>query len=354
MTTGFIIGAGGDLDGYRPPLLQSFWSDHILNRVDMLRADTFSWQPGTVYSAVYEELVSEYDNVNSVEETEGGITFKRTPNGYKIADSTQETAILTKYNTDGIAWIYILDKGNIQFKLPRTSYSFVGLRDSVGGYVAESLPNITGKIHTILGGTNATSQGALSVDNNTSASLGGTSGKYKYDLMFDASRSSSTYQDNAPVQQRATQMYLYFYVGDYTQTAVEQTAGLNSELFNGKVDLNFNNMNPSQTVKSTIVEWGMPDYTAGIDVGAYNSSSNQFTAPCAGIIYFFASVPSGGRPQIYINNVMFSDLAVGGSSVSLNTGIQIVLGKGDKYYATQSTLGYTLGANKFYPLKGVN
>ena len=30
--------------------------------------------------------------------------------------------------------------------------------------------------------------------------------------LFDASRSSSTYQDNAPVQQKAVQMYLEFYL----------------------------------------------------------------------------------------------------------------------------------------------
>ena len=32
-------------------------------------------------------------------------------------------------------------------------------------------------------------------------------------------------------------MYLYFYVGEFTQTAIEQTAGLNAELFNGKADV---------------------------------------------------------------------------------------------------------------------
>ena len=35
--------------------------------------------------------------------------------------------------------------------------------------------------------------------------------------------------------------YLYFYVGAFTQTAIENTAGLNTELFNGKADLNLLN-----------------------------------------------------------------------------------------------------------------
>lgn len=101
-----------------------------------------------------------------------------------------------------------------------------------------------------------------------------------------------------------------------------------------------------------------PDYTAGIDVSGYTTSSNQFTAPSAGIIYFFAGMGggTGARPKIYINDVLFSDLyAVGSTSTfSVNNGEQFVLGKGDKYYATFVVTGYATGANMFYPLKGVN
>lgn len=34
-----------------------------------------------------------------------------------------------------------------------------------------------------------------------------------------------------------------------------------SEALNDKVDLDFNNMNPSSTSKNTIVGWGLPDYS---------------------------------------------------------------------------------------------
>lgn len=101
-----------------------------------------------------------------------------------------------------------------------------------------------------------------------------------------------------------------------------------------------------------------PDYTAGVDVRGYTTSSNQFTAPSAGIIYVFAGLGggTGNRPQIYINNVMISDLyAVGSTSTfSVNNGEQFALGKGDKYYATYVEPTWCPGANKFYPLKGVN
>lgn len=101
-----------------------------------------------------------------------------------------------------------------------------------------------------------------------------------------------------------------------------------------------------------------PDYTAGVDVRGYTTSTNQFTAPSAGIIYVFAGLGggTGNRPQIYINDVMISDLyAVGSTSTfSVNNGEQFTLGKGDKYYATYVEPTWCPGANKFYPLKGVN
>ena len=50
---------------YTPPLLSFTWSDHILNQVSWLRADTFSWQDGSVYSAVYNHLASEVNPVTA-------------------------------------------------------------------------------------------------------------------------------------------------------------------------------------------------------------------------------------------------------------------------------------------------
>ncbi|MBS7401776.1 MAG: hypothetical protein KIG16_04650, partial [Eubacteriales bacterium] len=51
----------------------------------------------------------------------------------------------------------------------------------------------------------------------------------------NASQSNSIYGASDTVQPPATQMYLYFYVGNFEQSAIEQTAGLNAEMFN---DLN--------------------------------------------------------------------------------------------------------------------
>ena len=129
--------------------------------------------------------------------------------------------------------------------MPRTKWGFVGLRNNVGEYVAESLPNINGSVNSITQGNESlpTSNGALKItDNGTAWQTGSTKYMKKAILTIDASLSSSSYKNNAPVQQRATQMYLYFYVGNFTREAIEETAGLNSELFNNKADRDLSNV----------------------------------------------------------------------------------------------------------------
>lgn len=358
-----VLNLGGA--GWTPSLLQPFWSDHELDRMDMLRADTFSWQSGTTYSAVYnlllealgikvqmycwsqadgsnwfwtlsetpqagdrlygwgdEYVTCDVGTVNNVVDNNtiylttvlnpndgsvvtfdtnftrnsskdkqsytchferfNGITvyINQRPNGLKIAMPNQEQAILNLYNTTGVAWYYILDKANHRFKLPRTKYGFVGLRDSVGWYVSESLPNIKGSIENsaVSSGQTGAFASSKSYSSTPIATTSSSSTVKRGYIDFNASNSSSTYQDDAPVQQRATQMYLYFYAGEYTQTAIEQTAGLNAELFNGKVDLNASNLNAQG--RSYVSGLGMPSSKyINLTLGA---SGSTYTAPANG------------------------------------------------------------------------
>lgn len=186
------------------------------------------------------------------------ISYKRTPKEYQIVDATQEQTILDLYNSTGVAWYYILDTENTRFKLPRSMYGFVGIRTQVGKYVPESLPNITGNIGRPSDWNSAVATGAFySLGKARAVDSEGQAALWDY-VAMDASRSSSAYQDNAPVQQRATQMYLYFYVGQFNQSATEQTAGLNSELFNDKLDRDFSN-------KPSNIQYVVETYSNGTD-----------------------------------------------------------------------------------------
>ena len=232
------------------------WFDYELNDMAWLRADTFSWQDGTVYSNAYNHLVDDIDGKTATTETVGSytISYYLADDGHKI--TTDEATVLNIYNQSGAAWYYVLDTTNQRFKLPRTKWGFVGLRDVVGKYVSAGLPNITGSVlQNITKGTDAATgcftqahtkgvyySGATFSENDTLTALN------RGNLTFRASSSNAIYGNGTTVQPPATQMYLYFYVGQFTQSATEQTAGLNSELFNGKVDLNFSNVNNASNV----------------------------------------------------------------------------------------------------------
>ena len=220
-------------------LFDSKYSDHELNNLSWLKSEG-QWNSKAVYPTAYDELLTEYNNSASTTETEGSITFKRTPKGYKIALANQETAIDTKYATHGIAWYYILDTTNEKFKLPRTKFGFEGLRTSVGDDIAESLPNIKGGVKNDVGeGIYGAYTGAISLIAKRDNPIwqGATSVDRQRDWDFNASRSSSTYKDGAPVQERATQMYLYFYVGETVQNANLIDAGRIGEQLATKTDM---------------------------------------------------------------------------------------------------------------------
>lgn len=178
------------------------------------------------------------------------ITYYLASDGHKIILPDMETTALNIYSESGIAWYYVLDTTNTRFKLPRTKYGFVGYRDVLGKYVAPELPNITGdngNYRIISSNTSTdptgTGNGAFKYTSVGSSKVGGSGTNY-YSVSFeiDASDSDSTYKNGGKVQQAATQMYLYFYVGEFSQSATEQTAGLNASLFNGKADVDLGNI----------------------------------------------------------------------------------------------------------------
>lgn len=342
--------------GYQPTLFTYQFSDVIKNDIQWLRGDTFSWQSGDVYVAAYDKLVEEY-NAGGTEKTEQGVTFIETANGFRIALASQEANIVNAYDTYGIAWFYILDTSNNRFKLPRTKWGFVGIRDNVGKMVEAELPNIKSANKTGIGGRTSFSVGSdispfVSIgDNSAGHGSGGNAYAGPY-FGFDASKNNPIYKDGATVQPPATQMYLYFYVGGYAQSAAQQTAGLNAELFNAKADLDLNNAQPGQTFKDTAMGWGMPDYSAGIDISAYNSINNQFTAPCVGEVRGVVETYNGNG--LFVNNIC---VARGNNNdTTARTQLIATVGKGDTIWIQNGTV---LGPSDsrigqtFYPMKGV-
>lgn len=307
-----VLGSGDlKLSTYHPPILSCMWSDHLINDIRWLRADTFSWQSGDVYKTVYDKLVEEYNNGTAY-----GVNIPRrkTPSDFQIAMPDQETNILNWFNTNGVCWVYILDTVNKRFKLPRTTWGFKGLRDTVGNEVAESLPNIKGTITDVRMADSITTTGAFNKTTGAGTNSS-TASNRTYALDFDASAYSSTYKDGAPVQERGTQMYLYFYVGEYAQTAIEQTAGITSEQLNAKVDINSS--------------FGFPTnrHTA-LTLGA---SGSTYTAPANGWFLFTRLSLQGQSSMIRLvnNTTGVCDYVTSPSTGTATAGVSIPARKGD-------------------------
>lgn len=194
--------------------------------------------PGT--TGLVREAGEGFISSNIETETVDGITitFYRADDGHKICLADQEANVQALYDATGIAWYYILDIENKQFKLPRTKWGFTGLRDSVGAYVGAGLPNIYGSFSNttwLFNGQGASGAfTAAAFSNYAQGTVGSSTGS---EVAFSASRSSSVYGNSNTVQPPATQMYLYFYVGNFEREAIEQTAGITSEQLNNKADV---------------------------------------------------------------------------------------------------------------------
>lgn len=329
----------------------------------------YCWRSGTTnrYTASETPSVGDYAHTTSdgglgiringigsslpVPETEtiSGITisFYTANNGRKICLADQESNVAAIYAATGVAWYYIIDTTNQRFKLPRTEFAETGLRDTVGKYVEAGSPNITGSGYDSIAVGDAstftdTASGAFycgNAKNARRARYDGSATENACAISFDASRSNSIYGNSDTVQPPATQMYLYFYVGGYTQSAVENTAGLNTSLFNNKADLDLANVNAAG--KSTAAAWGIPDYSSGI---AYNSS---FTAPSNGYCLGSGNVAAWGTLQLLVNGYVADAEHNNTATANALRHVRGFVKKGDVV-----NLGPTFGEITFFPLIG--
>ena len=335
---------------YRPSILSFEWSDHLKNDIQWLRADTFSWQSGAVYSAAYQHLVDDINGLSLQTETVGGvsISFYRAPDGHKICPASQESKVSSIYSATGVSWYFVLDTTNQRFKLPRTKFGFTGTRGSVGSYVSAGLPNASGALNNMVFDSNQYSAtGMFKINSAVTGPLetGSSVGREIIARVSSSlSDSNSIYGNSTTVQPPATQMYLYFYVGDYAQTALEQTAGITSEEMDEKVDLDLDNINPSSTAKETIVGWGIPDYSAGISI------SLPYTAVKKGVVSVGAHKGNTGTNYLYINDNKVSGNYNSTSSFFTCLSGEYIVDSGD---IISSDSAWVFDVLIFYPMKGV-
>lgn len=204
-------------------------------------------------------------------ETIGGTTieFITTADGHKICPASQHDNVLSAFNLTGDAWYYILDTTNQRFKLPRRrsrkliragTINGVWYRLYADGWVEQGgvvtntaettniqLPiTMSGTSYTALAdlnygntGWSATVNVAVLIKTTTSITIQNwynssyNTGPIGWEVAGFSAIDISKFQGN--------EKYMYFYVGNFTQTALQNTAGINTELFNEKLDQDFSN-----------------------------------------------------------------------------------------------------------------
>lgn len=310
--------AKNEAPAYLPCLLEFKWSDHILNNVSWLRADTFSWQSGEIYEGVYDHLVADIEGKTLQSETIEDITisYYLADDKHKICPASEESKLASLYDTTGVAWYYIIDTTNQRFKLPRTKYGVTGLRDTVGNYVPETLPNIW---YSNSGYTSdPVIDGALTQIQryNIFQSESSSSTRFIANYSFSATNCSDTYQDNAPVQQRATQMYLYFYVGEFSQDAIVNTAGITTEVLNNKADV------------TSILPMVVPDYANAVTIQA-TTTEQSYTCPSYGFVVVDLTGFNYGYCYLKINGVTIFNKTTNGNSSLIGATGQYMVSAGD-------------------------
>ena len=353
--------------GTKFKLFHHDWFDYELNDMAWLRADTYSWQDGTVYSVAYNHLVDDIEGKAATTETVDGttVTYYLADDGHKIVDVADVSAIETVYNSTGVAWYYVLDTTNQRFKLPRENPAreeliqvirakgneiALGFTDGTdtGGLYRMQMSNLSGSATLLLDkGSYGSATGQTATQDRTWGSsfitAGLTTDSTKSGIISSMTDSTSVYKGNK---------YLYFFVGQYTQTATEQTAGLNTELFNGKMDLDMSNMNPSQTAKQTIIRLSEPDWSAGVDIEV-PVQATPYVCPSDGI-YCFCFMPASSQSNLFVNGVKTAVCMRNSSSNNANkASSSAVLQKNDSIYFDVGTTTANTFASTFYPLKGV-
>ena len=111
--------------------------------------------------------------------------------------STDYTSFADSISTNGSCGLFALDTATTSFKVPLLKDVYIKAGQTPSTFGAESLPNITGELGGLEGSAFYTS-GAFSIKDTTQRS-GGAAGDKDCRASFDASLSSSTYQDSAKV-----------------------------------------------------------------------------------------------------------------------------------------------------------
>lgn len=187
--------------------------------------------------------------------------YYQADDGHIITTPEYENMVMRLHTDNYAGWFFVLDTVNERFKLPRDvslhGNIYKSYRDASGGFrlyedgwieqwgffgttfsswttryviLYEEMENTSYYVSTVTGNTTHTD--APSVNVKTRGSFDCTT----YNSSGNSNWYVCGYAKNKPENVDFQKRYLYFFVGNYNRPALEQTAGVTSEVLNGKMD----------------------------------------------------------------------------------------------------------------------
>lgn len=255
-------------------------------------------------------------------------------------ESNWQTSV-TNY---GVCGKFVYDSVNNTVRLPKITGFIEGTTDltALGDLIEAGLPNITGNITPqTLHNEEVPSDGVFTTYAGSASQWTGSAQLSRTIpiINFDASRSNQIYGNSNTVQPQAIKVLYYIVLATSVKTQIEVDIDEIVTDLNGKADIDLSNINPTQTVKNTIVGWGMPDYNSKVTI-----ATTTYEAPCDGYVWYRN------------NTIQAMTVTVGGiewytGTVSGTAGTAIFpISKGE--ISVASTLSSVVAY--FIPLKGVS
>ena len=232
---------------------------------------------------------------------------------------------------------FVIDDELGTIRLPKV-VNINGLQDLslLGGIKAESLPNITDKLEKPTGGviTNSDVSGSGAFFTTKTSDFGiSDSAKYGESLKvsFDASRSSSTYKDNAPVQQEAVQYPYFIQVATGTEESVDATS---------EIELN----NPFSLLDYKWSEYEITNASWLISNGAFYSGAT-YPAVYELLLKIHNSTETKDGVSVKMSTESYTDtdFVINISDTTFRLPIKVKLASGNAVAGNGMTLGWTDG-----------
>lgn len=238
---------------------------------------------------------------------------------------------------------FVIDDNAGTIRLPKV-VNIQGLQDLalMGSIKAESLPNITGETGGWVGGGISGDNGALYTVVKGNQSWGGAISSGVRSVAVDASRSSSTYQDNAPVQQEAVQYPYFIQVATGTEESVDVIT---------EIELN----NPFSLLDYKWSEYEITNASWLLSNGAFHSGATYVAVYELLLeIYNGTFTKDGVSVKLSTEEYTDTDFVINTADTTFRLPIKVKLASGNAVVGNGMTLGLSGYNNYYYGLSTID